>query len=163
MSNKPQDMNYMHYQEYFKNFLGSWTFAGGDKTLTIRRVQEAEMYDAENGGKKTEPVVYFEELDLPMVLNLTNAEMIARVTGTDVMGEWVGKKIVVGTSKVKAFGQVHDAIRVRDQAPTEEVYTCERCGQVIKEGKKLVLQTRADFGQALCIDCARKAKAEQNG
>ena len=122
------------------------------------------MYDQETGGKKVEPVIWFEEEQLPMVLNVTNGDTIAKVLGTGNWKNWIGKRIIVGAEKVRAFGKVTMAIRVKDEipAPAEE-YICERCGQVIKEGKRLAMQTRADFGQMLCLDCARKAKAERDG
>ena len=154
---------YPNYKEYYKNFLGGWSFEDGDKTLTITDITEREMYDAQTDGTKVELTLSFAEEQLPMVLNVTNADTIAEVLGTGDWSKWIGQRIIVGTAKVKAFGKIHDAIRVRNQRPATETFICERCGQVIKEGKKLVLQTRADFGQALCIDCARKAKAERDG
>ena len=154
---------YPNYKEYYKNFLGGWSFEDGDKTLTITDITEREMYDAQTDGTKVELTLSFAEEQLPMVLNVTNADTIAEVLGTGDWSKWIGQRIIVGTAKVKAFGKIHDAIRVRNQRPATETYTCERCGQVIKEGKRLVEQTRADFGQALCIDCARKAKAERDG
>ena len=75
--------NYVHYQEYFKSFLGGWSFENGDKTLTISKIGEEEMYDANTGGKKTGLVMHFEEENLPMVLNVTNCETIAEVIGTE--------------------------------------------------------------------------------
>lgn len=154
---------YPSYKNYFKNFLGGWSFENGKRTLTIKDVGEQEMYDQETGGKKVEPVIWFEEEQLPMVLNVTNGDAIAKVLGTGDWSRWIGGRIIVGTEKVRAFGKVTMAIRVKDEKPEPaETYICERCGQVIKEGRRLVEQTRADFGQALCIDCARKAKAERD-
>ncbi|MBQ3321918.1 MAG: hypothetical protein IJH05_03625 [Firmicutes bacterium] len=152
---------YPSYKDYYKNFLGGWSFEDGDKTLTIRDIDETEMYDQETGGKKIELTLHFVEESLPMVLNVTNADTIASVLGTGDWGKWIGQQIIVGTSKVKAFGKIHDAIRVRDQKPTAEQYFCDRCGQPVKEGKKLVVQTRQDFGQTLCLECARKANEER--
>ena len=158
--------NYVHYQEYFKTFLGGWSFENGDKTLTISEIGEEEMYDAETGGKKKGLVVHFEEEDLPMVLNVTNAETIAEVTGTDKLAEWVGRKVIVGTSKIKAFGKVHDAIRIRNQVPDETVYTCEECGSVIrpaagKQPSELVEISKRNTGKVLCLDCMKKEKAKE--
>lgn len=111
---------YSHYQEYFNNFLGGWSFQNGDEVLTITDVKEEEMFDAQTGGKKNGLCVYVAERELPMVLNKTNAAMIAEVTGTDVLSDWIGKRIYVGTERVKAFGKVTDAIRVRDRVPGAE-------------------------------------------
>ena len=157
--------NYVHYQEYFKSFLGGWSFENGDKTLTISQIGEEEMYDAETGGKKKGLVMRFEEEELPMVLNVTNAETIADVTGTDKISDWIGRKIIVGTSKIKAFGKVHDAIRVRNQKPDETVYICEDCGAVIKpaagrQPSELVEISKRNTGKVLCLSCMKKVKEE---
>lgn len=155
--------NYVHYQEYFKSFLGGWSFENGDETLTIASVGEEEMYDAETGGKKKGLVARFEEKELPMVLNVTNCDTIAEVTGTDKLAEWIGRKIIVGTSKVKAFGKVHDAIRVRSQKPDEQIYICEGCGQPIrpaarKQPSELVEISMRNCGRKLCLACMQAEK-----
>lgn len=155
--------NYVRYQEYFKTFLGGWSFENGDETLTIKSVGEEEMYDTETGSKKKGLVLRFEERDLPMVLNVTNSETIAEVIGSDVLAEWIGRKIIVGTSKVKAFGKIHDAIRVRPQKPDETVYECEDCGSVIKaaagkQPSELVEISKRNTGKVLCVACMKKAK-----
>ena len=154
---------YVRYQEYFKTFLGGWSFADGDKVLTISKVGEEEFRDAESGGTKKGLVIHFKEEELGMVLNVTNAATIAAVTGTDVMDEWVGKKISVGTSKVKAFGQVHDAIRVRSEKPDDELIICEGCGSVItaaagKQPSELAEISKRNTGRVLCLACMKKAK-----
>lgn len=112
---------YVRYQDYFKTFLGGWSFEDGDKTLTIKDVKEEEMYDAQTQGKKKGLCVWFKEEKLPMVLNVTNAETIAMVCGSDRMSDWKGKRITVGQSSVKAFGKVQKVIRVRPEAPKEAV------------------------------------------
>lgn len=113
--------NYTHYQEYFKNFLGAWSFANGDEVLTIKSVGEEEMFDAQTGEKKSGLCIRFNEKELPMVLNVTNASTIADVTGTDVVNEWIGKQVIVGASKVRAFGKETPAIRVRPERPKPKV------------------------------------------
>lgn len=159
--------NYVRYQEYFKTFLGGWTFEDGDKTLTIKSVGEEEMYDADSGGKKKALAMRFEELDLPMVLNVTNSETIAGVVGSDRLADWIGKKIIVGTSKVKAFGKIHDAIRVRPDKPDQTEYICEECGSIIKaaagkQPSQLAEISSRNTGRVLCLACMRKVKEEQN-
>lgn len=117
---------YKNYQEFYANYLGGWSFADGDQILTIKDVYEQEVR-SKDSGTETKLTVIYEETDLPMVLNRTNADMIARVTGTSYTGDWIGKKIKVGSSKVRAFGDVFDAIRVRDEkitaASTEKATT----------------------------------------
>lgn len=160
--------NYVRYQEYFKTFLGGWTFEDGDRTLTIKSVQEEEMYDADSGGKKKALAMRFEELDLSMVLNVTNSETIAAVVGSDRIADWIGKKIIVGTSKVKAFGKIYDAIRVRPDKPDDTVYICEDCGNIItaaagKAPSQLAEIAKRNTGRVLCLACMKKAKEAANG
>lgn len=156
------------YEVYFKTFLGGWSFANGDRTLTIKGIDKKEMYDMETGGTKTGITLLFEEEELPMVMNITNASTIAEVLGTNITEDWIGRKIIVGTSKIKAFGKMHDAIRVRNTKPDETVYTCEDCGSVIKaaagkQPSELVEIAKRNTGRALCLDCMKKAKeAEGN-
>lgn len=157
---------YVHYQEYFKTFLGGWSFENGDKTLTIKSIGEEEMYDADTGGKKKGLVLHFEDMDLPMVLNVTNAEAIAEVVGSDKLADWIGKKIIVGTSRIKAFGKLHDAIRVRTTKPDDTEYFCEECGNLIiaaagKQPSELVEISKRNTGRALCLACMKKVKEEQ--
>jgi len=52
----------------------------------------------------------------PMVLNITNTKMIASLYG-DLYDNWVGKNIQVYATKVKAFGSVTTALRVRPIIP----------------------------------------------
>lgn len=103
------------YQLYFKSFLGSWSFKDGDEVLTIADIRDVEMYDQRTGSTKTEPCVFFEEIDLPLVLNVTNAETIANVTGSDIPRDWVGKKIKVGSEKVRVGGKLTTGIRVKNE------------------------------------------------
>lgn len=159
--------NYVHYQEYFKSFLGGWSFENGDKTLTISKIGEEEMYDADTGGKKKGLVVHFEELDLPMVLNVTNAEAIASVVGSDKIADWIGKKVIVGTSRIKAFGKTCDAVRVRSTKPDENIYVCDECGDILKaaagkQPSELAEISKRNTGRVLCLSCMRKAKEGQD-
>lgn len=109
---------YRNYQEFYANYLGGWSFADGDQILTIKDVLEQEVRTKDNGAE-VKLTVLFQEVDLPLILNRTNADMIAKVTGSSFTGDWVGKQIKVGSSRIKAFGDVWDAIRVRDEKVTK--------------------------------------------
>lgn len=156
------------YEVYYKTFLGGWSFQGGDKTLTIKSIGKQEMYDMETGGQKTGITLMFEEEELPMVMNITNASTIAEVLGTNIVEDWIGRKIIVGTSRIKAFGKMHDAIRVRNQKPDEAEFICEECGSILKSaaGKQpseLAEISKRNTGRVLCLACMKKAKEESNG
>lgn len=159
------EKKYFRYQDYFKSFLGGWSFEDGDRTLTIKSYGEEEMFDRDSGKKKKGLCVRFAEMELPMVLNVTNAEAIAKVVGSDRMEDWIGHKVIVGQSKIKAFGKVSFAIRVRSQKPDEQTYLCEECRSIItpaagKQPSELAEISKRNCGRVLCLACMKKAKAE---
>lgn len=110
---------YRNYKSFNANYVGGWTFADGDKVLTIRDVINTNVKNEKNQSGEEKICVVFAELDKPMVLNSTNNETITRVIGSPNFEDWVGHKIKVGTEKVRAFGDVWDAVRVRDEKPKE--------------------------------------------
>ena len=110
------ERKYKNYKSFNSNYIGGWTFADGDKVFTIKDVHEQEV-KSERGGEER-ICVYFEETEKPMVLNSTNNDTITEVIGSPMFDDWIGKKILIGTEKVRAFGDVWDAVRVRHEKPT---------------------------------------------
>ena len=62
--------------------------------------------------------VFFNECK-PIILNATNRKALKKVTETEYIEEMIGKKIQLTTKKIKAFGELHDAIRISTNKPTE--------------------------------------------
>lgn len=83
---------------------------GKTLTLTIRDIRAEEM-QAHGGRKETKEVLYFAETKKGFVLNKTNSKTIAMMHGRQT-GQWNGKRIVLTTEPVQAFGQLHNALRV---------------------------------------------------
>ncbi len=56
----------------------------------------------------------FKELDKPLVLNKTNGNRIAKVTGSEDFDDWIGKQIVLFNDEMVEFGgKLVGGIRVR--------------------------------------------------
>jgi hypothetical protein len=87
---------------------------GRTVTLTIRGLTVEEM--GHGSEKERVPVLYFEVTKKGLVLNRTNAVIIAALYG-DETDNWVGQRISIYPTKVRAFGAMKDAIRVREQVP----------------------------------------------
>jgi hypothetical protein len=51
----------------------------------------------------------------PLILNKTNCQIITRNLGTPYIEEWAGKSITIYAAKVRAFGEMTEAIRVKAQ------------------------------------------------
>lgn len=152
------------------NYLGAYSIENGqDLILTIKSVQEERVIGAD--GKKDDCVVcYFQENVKPMILNATNMKTIQKLYKSPYIEDWVGKKIQIGTEKIKAFGDVVDALRVRKVIPqvtAPKSYKCEICGNNIQPAGRMTLEqtvtyTQQKYGKALCSVCATKiAKEEQ--
>lgn len=143
------------------NYLGAYSIEDGkDLILTIDRVIN-EMVTGTDGKKEECVVAYFRENVKPMILNTTNMKTISKVYGTPYIEDWHNKKIRVGIEKVKAFGEVVEALRVRKEKPQDEKYICETCGSEIqgygsKPAAAMATYTKQKYGKALCSGCATK-------
>lgn len=94
------------------NYLGSYSLEPGqDLTVEIIRVQKELVTGA--GGEKEECIVATLNGQKPMILNKTNCKTIEKIYGTPYIEEWSGKKVTLYAEKVKAFGEVVEALRIR--------------------------------------------------
>jgi hypothetical protein len=90
---------------------------GRTVTLVIKELRIEDMQNHAN-ERERKPVLYFERATKGLVLNRTNAMTIASLYG-DESDNWVGKRISIYATKVRAFGQMQDAIRVREEIPAQ--------------------------------------------
>lgn len=148
------------------NFLGVYSLEDGkDLVLTIKTVRQEEVMGAD--GKKEDCIVcYFSDADKPMILNSTNAKMIQKLIGTPFIEEWVGHKIQIGTEKVKAFGDVVEALRVRKFLPKVTAIKCESCGGDViaalgMSADQLAAYTAKKYKKKLCAGCATEIASKQ--
>lgn len=151
-----------------KNYLGSWDVPDGeDLVLTIDHCEQNDVQNERGTEKKL--VLHFKENGYkPMILNTVNSEAIAEAYGSRRVESWEGKAISIHTEKVKAFGALKDALRIRPYKPKVVEATCEECGQKIERHgeystNKIVTMTKAKYGKALCWECALKFKEANNG
>lgn len=144
------------------NYLGAYSIENGqDLILTIKYVQEEKVIGLD--GKKDDCVVcHFSENVKPMILNATNMKTITKLYKTPYIEEWTGKKIQIGIEKVKAFGDVVEALRVRKVVPKvepEKLPKCEKCGADVHPmgnmtSEQLIAYTKNKYGKGLCSSCA---------
>jgi hypothetical protein len=92
---------------------GTWLKAedlldSDDVDLTIEGVEIKKFDDG-----KAKPILSFEGADKRLVVNKTNALMIAEVCGSRDTDQWIGKPITLFTTKVEYGGKLMDGIRVR--------------------------------------------------
>ena len=151
------------------DYLGAYSLEPGqDMVLTIRQVKK-EMITGTDGKKEECIVCYWQEEQKPMILNVTNCKMIAKLLKTPYIERWSGHLIQIGAELVSAFGEKVEALRVRKALPEEAKIACEECGQFIQpafnmSAAQLAAYTKKKYGKQLCAECAKEKKeAEQNG
>ena len=151
------------------DYLGAYSLdPGKDMVLTIRQVKK-ELITGTDGKKEECIVCYWQEEQKPMILNVTNCKMIAKLLKTPYIERWAGHRIQIGAEVVSAFGEKVEALRVRKTLPEEAKVACEECGQFIQPAfnmsvTQLAAYTKKKYGKVLCAECAQaKKEAEQNG
>ena len=150
-------------RQVLKPYLGHWDVPeNGDLVLTIDKIYEEDIKNER--GTERKPVMYFKERGYkPMVVNKTNNDTITALHGRRTAANtWEGKKIALYAASVprSADGK---GLRVRDYKPEPDVYICESCGATIQDkgkfkAKSIAISSRNQFGQVLCMDCAKAAK-----
>lgn len=146
------------------DYIGAYAFQPGEKKVVTIASVSREMITGTEGKKSEETVVRFRENEKPMILNVTNAKQISKHAGSPFIEQWQGVRIILGVEKVKAFGDVVEAVRVqKEKAPQPEqaIPPCADCGGEIKpEGgasvKSIVAAGLKRYGVALCMECALK-------
>lgn len=84
-----------------------------DVLVTIKSYAEMDV-SMESQAPEMKWTLQFNELDKPLVLNITNGKLIAAIVGSDEACDWVGKKVILYNDKTIMFaGQLTGGIRVK--------------------------------------------------
>lgn len=160
-------MSKTHYRKLMNpEYLGAYSLEDGkDIVLTIDYIK-VETVTGTDGKKEDLPVCHWKEPEKSMILNATNMKMIAKVLNSNFVEDWSGKKVQIGTEKVRAFGDVVDALRIRRYAPKQTAtanteLVCEACGKKIDPAygltpEQIAESTKKKYNRVLCSQCATK-------
>lgn len=98
----PSDSNYLKKEDVGEDGM----------ILTIAGFTRATVKG--DNGDEDKVVMHFVEEVKPMILNKTNSQLLAKITGASVAGDAKGKKIVVYEDPTVAFGgQLKGGIRLK--------------------------------------------------
>lgn len=157
-----------HWKELSDSpYLGAYSLQPGQELqLTIAKAG-AEQVTSADGSKEVCRVIHFKEKGVkPMIVNSTNAKTISKLAGTPYLENWPGTEIQVYAEKVKAFGEVVEALRIRPhKVKRKETPVCTECGKPVtaaygKSADGMAAYTLDKFGTVLCADCAMKRAGE---
>ena len=122
--NKPADAG---DEETIMNIYSTdlFTYLAGDMigqstiALTISAVSLENM-NSGKGGAQTKPCLHFKERSKLMVLNKTNAKMLAGELGPET-DNWIGARVTIAAPVVDAFGKSARSLRVIKVEPPARV------------------------------------------
>jgi hypothetical protein len=152
------------------DYLGAYALEPGkDLVVTIKKVGR-EMVIGPDGKKEECIVAHFTENGVkPMILNVTNCKTISKLAKTSYIEKWSGLKIQIFVDKVRAFGDIVEALRIRPYAPKqakqveerqeEDLFECCDCGREIESfngqpAEFIAQYTEKKYGKRLCGYCA---------
>ena len=152
------------------DFMGSWDLEelpNRETVLTVNLIADREV--SANGRTEICTVCTWSEPGWkPMILNVTNKKTLCKLYRTKDTEKLRGKRVTVGVERVKAFGGMFDALRIRPRIPPEKgakPCICSDCGQQIDafggmDAAQIAAYTAQKFGAALCSNCAKKKAGE---
>lgn len=104
-----------HYKKLTDtNYFGSWDIEQTDVILKITKVQREEVTGGD--GRQDNKIVLHLDKFKPLILNRTNEKTICKLFGPYVE-DWIGKYFSAFKTKVNAFGETVDAVRIRSRVP----------------------------------------------
>ena len=88
---------------------------GQELKVTIESIanEVVKMFDGKTVKEETCIVAHLKGAKKPMIFNKTNCKIIAKNLNTPYIEDWVGKSITIYAAKVRAFGEVTEALRVK--------------------------------------------------
>lgn len=138
-----------------RDTLGAWDLVGKDGkpkdfTLEIERVAAGVVKSREKPKGEKRPFVYFKGAKKPLVCNATNANTISSMAGSEDTDRWLGLRITLYQTKVKAKGgeQVM-GIRVRPmraQGPAEEMGEGQPVDETMRAEQEAAMREPGDEG-----------------
>jgi len=137
---------------------------------TIKQAKREEVLEPGTSRKEQCLVLYFREKIKPMICNVTNAKAVSKATGSQYIEGWEGKRVTIKTERVKAFGEIWDALRIEPKPPVVAVNNqliCADCGESIKEyrgvtAEVLAAATLKKYNRQLCYKCSTVAKSQHD-
>ncbi len=149
------------------NYLGSWDLdelPNRELTLTIEKIIDEKVVT--NGQTENCTVCHWTDKNFkPMILNVTNKKRICKLYKTKDTEKLKGKSVTIQTERVKAFGDICDALRIKPIIPPSAnavLPKCEGCSKNITaygqmSPEQVAAYRRDRYGKALCNDCAKAA------
>lgn len=130
------------------DYLGAYDFQPGEERIVTIKEVKREMVKSDRGSEEC-TVVHFVENYKPMIMNVTNCKMLTKVCDTPYIEQWSGKSFKIVVAKIKAFGDIVDALRIKQEKILPVLVlgskNFEACKEAIKSGKATIANVKAKF------------------
>ena len=84
-----------------------------EEIVTIEKWENRNFYSPKSKKKEDHVVLFFKEIDKPMILTNRKAKTISSVLKTPFMEEWSGKTITIFPREEKHFGEIFKVINIK--------------------------------------------------
>jgi hypothetical protein len=104
------------------DYIGAYELMRGDEPIELNvELGEVSQREVKGADGKTDICLVADLKGLkPFIINSTNAKMISKLLNTPYVQDWKGKTITLYVKKIKAFGDVVEALRVKDSLPATQ-------------------------------------------
>lgn len=100
------------------NYVGAWDLhQDRDTVMTIESVTAGQLLNPATKEKSRKAIIKFRGAEKLFACNKTNANMIAKLFGTNETSQWIGKRIALYPTKTQVGRETKDCIRVRPRLP----------------------------------------------
>tara|TARA_R110000803_G_scaffold80589_2_gene146451 strand:- start:164 stop:658 length:495 start_codon:yes stop_codon:yes gene_type:complete len=103
----------LHNPDYF----GAYVFDEGQADLVVTITAVSKEIIKNSDGKDEEHTIATLKDQKPWILNVTNQKQIEKLFDTPWVEDWIGKSVTLYVTRIRAFGENVDAVRVRKTAP----------------------------------------------
>jgi len=112
-------MKQTHWRKFHEtDYIGAYSLQDAGVTEIQATILSVKAEPVKGADDKSEDCIVAKLKDnKPMILNVTNCKAISKVSGSPFIEEWSGLNITIFIAKVKAFGEVMDALRIKPTAP----------------------------------------------
>lgn len=105
------------------NYIGAYELMGVTDELTVKITKVVKEPVQGTDGKKEDCTIAYLENQKPLILNSTNCKTITKLYNTPYIEDWAGLKITLIVQQVKAFGDIVDALRIKQAIPKKDEFT----------------------------------------
>lgn len=97
------------------NYIGAFDLIPGQELKITFESIAKETVKSSDGKDEMCIVARIKGAKKPMILNKTNCKIITKLLDTPYIEDWAGKSVIIYAAKVKAFGEMVEALRVKNQ------------------------------------------------